>query len=81
MKNAGWESEHDGRVFTLFSAPNYCDNVGNLGAYAVITGKNLHVRTISYSIRLFSRNSIRLRQLIILLYLLWHMLRIHLVYK
>jgi serine/threonine-protein phosphatase 5 len=25
MKENGYEVEHDGRVITIFSAPNYCD--------------------------------------------------------
>ncbi|PVZ98993.1 hypothetical protein BB558_004999 [Smittium angustum] len=32
-KDAGYEIEHDGQCVTVFSAPNYCDQVGNLGAY------------------------------------------------
>ena len=28
----GYEIEHDGKLITVFSAPNYCDVQGNLGA-------------------------------------------------
>ncbi|CCH41597.1 Serine/threonine-protein phosphatase [Wickerhamomyces ciferrii] len=28
----GYEIEHDGKLITIFSAPNYCDSTGNLGA-------------------------------------------------
>lgn len=28
----GWESHHNGSVYTIFSAPNYVDQSGNLGA-------------------------------------------------
>jgi len=36
VKEAGYQLEHGGKLVTLFSAPNYCDQVGNMGAYAVI---------------------------------------------
>ncbi|KAF7846281.1 hypothetical protein BT93_L4704 [Corymbia citriodora subsp. variegata] len=29
----GWESEHDSKCYTIFSAPNYCDSTGNKGAF------------------------------------------------
>lgn len=29
----GYEREHDGKLYTVFSAPNYCDSQGNKGAY------------------------------------------------
>ena len=34
VKAAGYEIAHDGLLATVFSAPNYCDRMGNLGAYA-----------------------------------------------
>ena len=39
MKMNGFEVE--GRVITVFSAPNYCDQMGNLGAYVIIKGEDL----------------------------------------
>ncbi|KAJ3409241.1 Serine/threonine-protein phosphatase 5 [Chytriomyces hyalinus] len=33
VKHAGYEVGHKGRCITIFSAPNYCDNVGNKGAF------------------------------------------------
>lgn len=33
VKQDGYEVAHDGRCVTIFSAPNYCDSVGNKGAY------------------------------------------------
>mmetsp|Transcript_28696 Transcript_28696/g.72053 ORF Transcript_28696/g.72053 Transcript_28696/m.72053 type:complete len:516 (-) Transcript_28696:232-1779(-) len=33
MKEDGYEVEADGRLITVFSAPNYCDQMGNKGAY------------------------------------------------
>jgi hypothetical protein len=32
---AGYEVAHDGRCITVFSAPNYCDQVGNQGAIVI----------------------------------------------
>ena len=29
---------HDGKCITVFSAPNYCDTTGNLGAVAILPG-------------------------------------------
>jgi len=31
MKDEGFEVEHDGKLITIFSAPNYCDQMGNKG--------------------------------------------------
>lgn len=28
VKDEGYEIEHDGKLITVFSAPNYCDQVG-----------------------------------------------------
>jgi serine/threonine-protein phosphatase 5 len=33
VKDGGYEVEADGRLITIFSAPNYCDQMGNKGAY------------------------------------------------
>eukprot|EP00003_Mantamonas_plastica_P010319 TRINITY_DN1974_c0_g2_i1.p1 TRINITY_DN1974_c0_g2~~TRINITY_DN1974_c0_g2_i1.p1 ORF type:complete len:609 (-),score=206.71 TRINITY_DN1974_c0_g2_i1:584-2410(-) len=35
VKPQGYEVMHDGKCITIFSAPNYCDQIGNLGAYIV----------------------------------------------
>jgi serine/threonine-protein phosphatase 5 len=32
MKENGYEVEHDGKCITVFSAPNYCDQMNNKGA-------------------------------------------------
>ncbi len=29
---------HDGKCITVFSAPNYCDTMGNKGAFINLTG-------------------------------------------
>jgi serine/threonine-protein phosphatase 5 len=33
MKERGYEVEHAGQLVTIFSAPNYCDQMGNQGAF------------------------------------------------
>lgn len=33
VKDEGFEVVHDGKLVTIFSAPNYCDQMGNRGAY------------------------------------------------
>jgi serine/threonine-protein phosphatase 5 len=33
VKEEGYLVEHDGKTITVFSAPNYCDTMGNKGAY------------------------------------------------
>ncbi|KAG0074964.1 Serine/threonine-protein phosphatase 5 [Linnemannia elongata] len=37
VKHQGYQVEHNGRCVTIFSAPNYCDSVGNKGAYINVT--------------------------------------------
>ncbi|KAK6460716.1 Metallo-dependent phosphatase-like protein [Scheffersomyces coipomensis] len=37
VRMEGYEEEHNGRLITVFSAPNYCDQSGNLGAVIHIT--------------------------------------------
>lgn len=44
MKDEGYEVEADGRVITIFSAPNYCDQMHNKGAYIRLSGSNLKPR-------------------------------------
>jgi serine/threonine-protein phosphatase 5 len=33
VKDDGFEVDHDGALITVFSAPNYCDQMGNKGAF------------------------------------------------
>jgi len=39
---------HDGKCITVFSAPNYCDSMGNKGAFINIKGNDLKPQFISY---------------------------------
>ena len=36
VRQNGYAEEHEGLCCTVFSAPNYCDSAGNLGAFAHI---------------------------------------------
>lgn len=38
VRDEGYEVEHDGKCITVFSAPNYCDQMGNKGAFIRFTG-------------------------------------------
>ncbi|XP_013413791.1 serine/threonine-protein phosphatase 5 [Lingula anatina] len=48
VKNEGYEVAHDGKCITVFSAPNYCDTMGNKGAFIVIRGDDLTPQFTSY---------------------------------
>lgn len=37
----GYEIAHNGKCITVFSAPNYCDTMGNKGAYIILNGKDM----------------------------------------
>ena len=39
LKEAGYEVEQDGQLVTVFSAPNYCDQMGNKGALLRFTSE------------------------------------------
>ncbi|KAG8143624.1 putative Serine-threonine-protein [Naja naja] len=41
VKPEGYEVAHDGKCVTVFSAPNYCDQMGNKGAYIHLQGSDL----------------------------------------
>lgn len=38
-----------GKCITVFSAPNYCDSMGNKGAYITITGDDVRPKFTSYT--------------------------------
>eukprot|EP01028_Stygiella_incarcerata_P005626 TRINITY_DN2354_c0_g1_i1.p1 TRINITY_DN2354_c0_g1~~TRINITY_DN2354_c0_g1_i1.p1 ORF type:complete len:478 (-),score=118.07 TRINITY_DN2354_c0_g1_i1:255-1688(-) len=41
MMMDGYSVTHDGKCITVFSAPNYCDAMGNLGAYIHFDGDDM----------------------------------------
>jgi len=41
VKNEGYEVAHNGKCITIFSAPNYCDSMGNKGAFINLKGNDL----------------------------------------
>ncbi|KAL5232131.1 hypothetical protein ABZP36_030907 [Zizania latifolia] len=49
VKDEGFEIEHDGKLITVFSAPNYCDQMGNKGAYIRFTAPELKPNISSFS--------------------------------
>jgi len=48
VKDEGYEVTHDGKCITVFSAPNYCDTMGNKGAFINIKGNDLTPKFTTY---------------------------------
>ncbi|CAH1790760.1 unnamed protein product, partial [Owenia fusiformis] len=48
VKQDGYEVMHDGKCITVFSAPNYCDTMGNQGAFITLKGGDLTPKFTSY---------------------------------
>ena len=50
VKDNGYEVTHDGKCITvfMFSAPNYCDTMGNKGAFITLTGGKLEPQYTTY---------------------------------
>jgi len=44
----GYSVEHGGKLITLFSAPNYCDQMGNRGAFIRLDGETLTPKPQSF---------------------------------
>lgn len=49
VKEAGYEVEADGKVITIFSAPNYCDQVGNKGALIRFLGSDMRPKFVQFT--------------------------------
>ncbi|CAF1120711.1 unnamed protein product [Adineta ricciae] len=49
VKQEGYELAHNGKCITIFSAPNYCDTMGNKGAFITITGDDVTPKFTSYT--------------------------------
>jgi len=48
VKDEGYALDHNGKVITIFSAPNYCDQVGNKGAF-IKFGHDMEPKFTTYS--------------------------------
>lgn len=48
MCEDGYHVEHRGQLITVFSAPNYCDQMGNRGAFLRLDGETLTPRPTSF---------------------------------
>ncbi|XP_022774654.1 serine/threonine-protein phosphatase 5-like isoform X2 [Durio zibethinus] len=49
VKDEGYEIEHDGKLITVFSAPNYCDQMGNKGAFIRFEAPDLKPNVVTFS--------------------------------
>ncbi|XP_017969402.1 PREDICTED: serine/threonine-protein phosphatase 5 isoform X1 [Theobroma cacao] len=49
VKDEGYEIEHDGKLITVFSAPNYCDQMGNKGAFICFEAPDLKPNIVTFS--------------------------------
>ncbi|KAJ9172864.1 hypothetical protein P3X46_016060 [Hevea brasiliensis] len=49
VKDEGYEIEHDGKLITVFSAPNYCDQMGNKGAFMQFEAPELKPNIVTFS--------------------------------
>ncbi|KAI3939589.1 hypothetical protein MKX01_038544 [Papaver californicum] len=49
VKDEGYEIEHDGKLITVFSAPNYCDQMGNKGAYIKFEAPDMKPNIVTFS--------------------------------
>ncbi|XP_046401818.1 serine/threonine-protein phosphatase 5 [Ischnura elegans] len=48
VKDEGYEVAHNGKCITVFSAPNYCDTMGNKGAFITLKGKDMEPKFTTY---------------------------------
>jgi hypothetical protein len=48
VKADGYEVCHDGKCITVFSAPNYCDTMGNQGAFITLNGSDMKPQFTTY---------------------------------
>ncbi|CAG2114070.1 unnamed protein product [Medioppia subpectinata] len=48
VKPDGYEEAHSGKCITVFSAPNYCDTMGNKGAFITMKGSDLRPKFTTY---------------------------------
>eukprot|EP00271_Cylindrocystis_brebissonii_P007882 TRINITY_DN21784_c0_g1_i1.p1 TRINITY_DN21784_c0_g1~~TRINITY_DN21784_c0_g1_i1.p1 ORF type:complete len:484 (+),score=103.93 TRINITY_DN21784_c0_g1_i1:150-1601(+) len=48
VKEEGYEEEHNGQLITVFSAPNYCDQMGNKGAFIRFEAPNMKPKMTTF---------------------------------
>ena len=48
VKPEGFEYQKGGKVLTVFSAPNYCDQMGNKGAFVRFAGADMRPQITSF---------------------------------
>lgn len=48
-KQEGFEYQKGGKVLTVFSAPNYCDQMGNKGAFIRFLGADMEPKITSFA--------------------------------
>eukprot|EP01132_Coremiostelium_polycephalum_P004275 gene4275-5349_t len=48
VKEKGYQIDDDGSLITVFSAPNYCDQGGNLGSFIKISEEKIKITTFSH---------------------------------
>lgn len=49
VKPLGYEYQKGGKTLTVFSAPNYCDQMGNKGAFIRFKGKDMEPKITTFS--------------------------------
>lgn len=49
VKEDGYVVEHGGKCITIFSAPNYCDSIGNKGAFIRFKGKDMEPKFTTFA--------------------------------
>uniref|UniRef100_A0A1J3HMB1 Serine/threonine-protein phosphatase 5 n=1 Tax=Noccaea caerulescens TaxID=107243 RepID=A0A1J3HMB1_NOCCA len=49
VKDEGYEVDHDGKLITVFSAPNYCDQMGNKGAFIRFEAPEMKPNIVTFS--------------------------------
>lgn len=49
VKQEGYEVEHNGKLVTVFSAPNYCDQMGNKGALIRFNGEEMKPKYVQFN--------------------------------
>ena len=54
VKQEGYEIEADGKLITVFSAPNYCGQMGNKGAIIRFKGSDMKPKFVQYTAVVFN---------------------------